>query len=92
MKFRDAERVVFDGVPLFLVEDLGHMFADGASGMGVELGEGVSVLCLGAVQEGLEDGVGVVYEAPIGGAHRVDGTRVQSNALTRTAIAAYTAL
>ena len=65
---------MFDAAPLFPVEDLGHMFAEGASGMGVELGEGVPVLCLEAVQDGLEDGVGVVGEAPIGGAHRVDGT------------------
>ena len=65
---------MFDGAPLFPVEDLGHMFADGASGMGLELGEGLPVLCLEAVQESLEDGVGVVGEAPLGGAHRVDGT------------------
>ena len=36
---------MFDGALLFPVEDLGHMFADGASGMGVELGEGVPLLC-----------------------------------------------
>ena len=65
---------MFDGAPLFPVEDFGHMLADGASGVGVELGEGIPVLCLEAVQDCLEDGVGVVGEAPLGGAHRVDGT------------------
>ena len=65
---------MFDGAPLFPVENLGLMFADGASGMGVELGEGVPVLCLEAVQDGLEDGVGGVGEAPLGEAHRLDGT------------------
>ena len=65
---------MFDGAPLFPVEDPGHMLADGASGMGVELREGVPVLCLEAVQDCLEDYVGVVGEAPLGGAHRVDGT------------------
>ena len=65
--------MVFDGAPLFPVEDLGHMFADGASGMGVKLGEGVPVLGLGAFQDGLEDGVRVVGEAPIGAANCVDG-------------------
>ena len=64
---------MFDGAPLFPVEDLGHIFADGASGMRVELGEGVPVLCLEAVQGDLQDGVGAVGEASIGGAHRVDG-------------------
>ena len=65
---------MFDGVPLFPVEDPGHMLTDGASGMGVEVGDGVPVLCLEAVQDCLEDGVRVVGEAPLGGAHRVDGT------------------
>ena len=65
---------MFDGAPLFLVADPGHMLADGASGMGVEVGEGVPVLSLEAVQDCLKDGVGVVGEAPLGGAHRVDGT------------------
>ena len=32
--------------------------------MGVELGEGVPMLCLEAVQDCLEDGVGVVGVAP----------------------------
>ena len=32
------------------------------------------MLCLEAVQDCLEDGVGVVGEAPLGGAHRVHGT------------------
>ena len=82
MKFWDAEEVVFDGAPLFPVEDLGHIFADAASGMGIELREGIPVLCLEAVQDGLENSVGVVGEAPIGDAHRVDGTasRVLQNA------------
>ena len=48
------------------------MFPDGASGMGVEPGEGVPVLCLEAVWDGLDDGVGVDDEASIGGAHCVD--------------------
>ena len=65
---------MFDGAPLFLVEDHGHMLADGASGIGVEVGEGVLVLCLEAVQDCLEDGVGVVGEAPLGVAHCMDGT------------------
>ena len=65
---------MFDGALLFPVEDPGHMLPDGASGMGVEVGEGVPVLCLEAVQDCLEDGVGVVDEAPLGGAHRVDCT------------------
>ena len=65
---------MFDGAALFPVEDPGHMLADGVSGVGVELGEGVPVLCLEAVQDCLEDGVGVVGEASFGGAHRVDGT------------------
>ena len=65
---------MFDGAPLFVVEDPGHMLADGASGIGVVLGEGVPVLCLEAVQDCLEEGVGVAGEAPLGGAHRVDGT------------------
>ena len=73
MNFRDAEGVVFDGAPLFPVQDHGRMFAHGASGMGVELGEGVPVLCLDTVQDGPEDGVGVVGEASLGDAHRVDG-------------------
>ena len=64
---------MFDGAPLFPVEDPRHMLADGASGMGVEVGEGVPVLCLEAVQDCLEDGIGVLAEAPLGGAHRVDG-------------------
>ena len=59
--------------PFLPVEDLGHKFADSASGMGVEHGEGVPVLCVKGVQDGLEDGVGVVVEASIGGAHLVDG-------------------
>ena len=63
-----------DGAPLFSVEDPGQMLADGASSMGVEVGEGVPVLCLEAVQDCLEDGVGVVHEAPLGGAQRLDGT------------------
>ena len=42
---------MFDVAPLFPVEDPGHMLADGASGMGVELGEGVPVLCLEAVRD-----------------------------------------
>ena len=67
MEFLDAEGVVFHGAPLVPVEDLGHMFAVGASGMGVEFGEGVPVLCLEAVQDGLEDGVGVMGQAPIQG-------------------------
>ena len=50
------------------------MLADGASGLGVELGEGVPLLCLEAVQDCLEDGVRVVGEAPLGGAHRVHCT------------------
>ena len=74
LQFGDAEGVVFDGAPLFPVEDPRHMLADGASGMGVEVGEGVPVLCLEAVQDCLEDGVGVVGEAPPRCAHRVDGT------------------
>ena len=57
---------MFNGAPLFPVEDPGHMLADGASGVGVALGE--------CVQDCLEDGVGVVGEAPLGSAHRVDGT------------------
>ena len=65
---------MFHGVPLFQVEDLGHMFADGASPMGVELREGAPVLCLEGVQDGLEDGVRVLGGASIGAAHRVDGT------------------
>ena len=65
---------MFHGAPLFPVEALGHMFADGASGMAVELGEGVPVLCLEAVQDCLEDSVGVVGEAPLGSAHRVHNT------------------
>ena len=74
MQFWDAEGVVFDGAPLFVVEDLGHMLADGASGMGVELEEGLPLLCLEAVQDGLDDVVGVVGEAPIGCVQSVDGT------------------
>ena len=35
---------MFDGAPLFPVEDPGHMLADDASGMGVEVGEDVPVL------------------------------------------------
>ena len=65
---------MFDGAPLFPVEDPGHMLADGVSGVGVELGEGVPVLCLEAVQDCLEDGVGVIGEASFGGAYCVDGT------------------
>ena len=65
---------MFDGAPLFPVEDPGHMLADGVSGVGVELGEGVPVLCLEAVQDCLEDGVWVIGEASLGGAHRADGT------------------
>ena len=66
--------MVFDDAPLFPVEDPGHMLADGVSGVGVELGEGVPVLRLEAVQDCLEDGVGVIGEASFGGADRVDGT------------------
>ena len=55
---------MFDGALLFPVEDPGHMLADGVSGVGVDLGEGVPVLCLEAVQGCLEDGVGVIGEAP----------------------------
>ena len=65
---------MFDGATLFPVEDPGHMLADGVSGVGVELGEGVPVLCLEAVQDCLEDGVRVIGEASFGGAYRVDGT------------------
>ena len=57
---------MFDGAPLFPVEDLWQMFADGASGMGVELGEGVPVLCLEAVQDCLQDSIWVVGEGPSG--------------------------
>ena len=57
---------MFDGAPLFPVEDPGHMLADGVSGVGVELGEGVPVLCLEAVQDCLEDGVEVIGEASFG--------------------------
>ena len=42
--------------------------------MGVEPAEGVPEWCLEAVQDRMEDGVGVVGEAFLGGAHRVDGT------------------
>ena len=42
--------------------------------MGVELGEGVPVLRLEAVGDCLEDGTGVVGEALLGDAQRVDGT------------------
>ena len=42
--------------------------------MGVELAEGVPLLCLEAVQDCLEDGVGVVGEAALRSAHHVDGT------------------
>ena len=65
---------MLDGAPLFPVEDPRHMLVDGVSGVGVELGEGVTVLCLEAVQDCLEDGVGVIGEASFGAAHRVDGT------------------
>ena len=65
---------MFDGAPMFPVEDPGHMLADGVSGVGAELEEGVPVLCLEAVQDCLEDGVRVIGEASLGGAHRVDGT------------------
>ena len=74
MQFWDAEGVVFDGAPLFPVEDPGHMLADGVSGVGVKLGGGVPVLCLEAVEDCLEDGVGVIGEASLEGAHRVDVT------------------
>ena len=65
---------MFDGALLFPVEDPGHMLADGVSGVGVELGEGVPVLCLEAVQDCLEDGVGVIVEAFLRVVHRMDGT------------------
>ena len=54
---------MLDGAPLFPVGDPGHMLADGASGVGVKLGEDIPVLCLEAVQDCLEDGVRVVGEA-----------------------------
>ena len=57
-----------------MFDGAGHMLADGVSGVGVKLGEGVPVLCLEAVEDCLEDGVGVIGEASLGGAHRVDGT------------------
>ena len=65
---------MFDGAPLFPVEDPGHMLAAGVSGVGVELGEGVPVMCLEAVHDCLEDGVRDIGEASLGGAHRVDDT------------------
>ena len=65
---------MFNRALLFPVEDPGHMLADGASGVGVELGEGVPVLCLEAVQDCLEDGIGVIGADPLGVAHRVDDT------------------
>ena len=68
---------MFNGAPPFPVEDPGHMLADGVSGVGVELGQGVPVLCLEAVQDCLEDGVGVIGEASLRGAHRVDGTALR---------------
>ena len=64
---------MFDVAPLFPVEDIGYVVADGASRMGVERGEYVPVLRLEAPQNGLGEGVGVVGEASIGGAYRVDG-------------------
>ena len=35
------------------------------------------MLCLEAVQDCLEDGVGVIGEASFGGAYRVDGTALR---------------
>ena len=72
MEFWDAERDVLDGVPLFPFVDLGHIFADCASGMGVKRGEGVPVLCLEAIQDGLEDSFGVIGEDSIRDVHCVD--------------------
>ena len=50
------------------------MLTDHVSCVGVELGEGAPVLCLEAVQDCLEDGVGVIGEASFGAAHCLDGT------------------
>ena len=81
--FWDAEGDVLDGAPLFPVEDLGHISADDASSVEVKRGESVPVLCLEAIQD-LEDGVGVVGEAPIRDAHRVDGAASVSSRMRLT--------
>ena len=73
LEFRDPEGGVCNGALLLPVEDVRHIFADGASWMGVGRGEGVPMFGLEAIQEGLEDGVGVAGEVSIGHARRVDG-------------------
>ena len=57
---------MFDDAPLFPVEDPGHMLADGVSGVGVELGEGVPVLCP-------EAGVPFLQLLAAGGEERTEG-------------------
>ena len=67
LEFWDAEEGMFDGARLFPVEDIWYVAAHGASDMGVKCGERVPVFRLEAIQNGLEDGVGVIGEASNGG-------------------------